>query len=281
MRQFSLRPERVSTAKSALTTGADDSTALPERDREFVETLARGLAVLTAFGEQRPKMTLSEAAATTGLSRAAARRILRTLVALGYAAQDGRDFVLAPRVLEIGFAFLSSQSWIDRAEPLMRALSEALHESCSAAVLQGTEVIHVAGAPAPRRLMASAAAPGTRLPAFHSASGRIQLAFLDEDEIWRRLKSVKLTPFTSATILDPAALVERIKADGEQGFSIVDEELERGLRAIAVPVVGRNLRCVGAINLSAHASRTTRNELRERFLPELQRLADQLSLALT
>src|SRR5882672_8601525 len=188
-------------------------------DKEFMNTLAKGLAVLSAFGKQRPAMTLSDAAAN--LSRATARRVLRTLARLGYVVQDGRAFSLTPRVLELGFAYLSGQDWIDRA----------------------------------------------------------QLGYLDGAEIWRRLRSVPIEPYTPYTITDMQALFDRVRADREQGFSIVDEELEQGLRSIAVPVLDRTGQAVGAINLSAHATRTTRNEMREKFLPELRAIAQRISQA--
>ena len=122
-------------------------------DREFMSTLAKGLKVLASFGEERPTLTLSEAAALVGLSRAAARRVLRTLTSLGYVVQQGRTFALAPRVLELGFGFLTTQSWIDLVEPHMKALSQSVDESCSAAILQGTEIVYVARMPAPYRLL--------------------------------------------------------------------------------------------------------------------------------
>lgn len=256
---------------------AEPTEARPLPDKEFMATLEKGLAVLGAFGGERRRMTLSEAAALTGLSRATARRILRTLTALGYLLHDGKHFSLAPRILELGFAYLSTQSWIDRAEPLMKELSHDVRESCSAAILQDTEIVYIARMPAPHRLMSVSIAIGTRLPAFHAALGRIQLGHLPEDEIWRRLKSIRLAPYTPLTIVDPAALVARVLADRAQGFSIVDEELETGLRAIAVPVLSRAGECIAAINISAHASRSTRNAMREEFLPRLQRVAAAIS----
>jgi IclR family pca regulon transcriptional regulator len=249
-------------------------------DKEFMTTLAKGLAVLRSFGEERPAMTLSEAAAAAGLSRATARRVLLTLASLGYVIQNGRQFSLAPRILELGFAFLSTQSWIDRAEPLMKGLSDVFGESCSAAVLQGTEIVYVARVPTPRRIMSTTIAVGTRLPAFHTSLGRAQLGFLDDAELWRRLKSIRIEPYTPSTITDLAALVERIKADRAQGFSILDEELERGLRSLAVPIVTRSGASIAAINLSAHSSRTSRSEMRERFLPKLRAAAKQISQSL-
>jgi IclR family transcriptional regulator, pca regulon regulatory protein len=249
------------------------------KDKEFMLTLAKGLAVLGSFGRHRPTMTLAQAAQAVDLSRATARRVLHTLVGLGYVEQNGRQFALSPRIMRLGFAYISSQSWVDRAAPLMKALSERFHESCSAAILEGTEIIYVARIPA-RRIMSATLAVGSRLPAFHSSMGRIQLGFLDAAEIWRRLKSVRFEPLTPATIIDLQALHERIRDDRRQGFSIVDEELERGLRSIAVPVVDRDGQCIGAINLSTHSTRTTRNALRETFLPELKSVAEQVSASI-
>jgi IclR family pca regulon transcriptional regulator len=245
-------------------------------DKEYMATLAKGLAVLRAFGENRPAMTLSEAAAAVDLSRATARRILRTLLELGYVEQEGRSFTLAPRVLEIGFRYLSTQSWIDRALPLMKTISERLQESCSASILQGTEIVYVARVPT-QRIMSTVLAVGSRLPAFHTSMGRIQLGFLSQDEIWRRLRLLTIEAYTPSTITDRRSLFERIVEDHRQGFSIVDEELERGLRSIAVPLVSRGGRIVAGLNVSAHSHRTTRNEMRERFLPPLKDAARQLS----
>jgi len=249
----------------------------PRTDREFMSTLAKGLKVLASFGEERPTLTLTEAAALVGLSRAAARRVLRTLSALGYVVQRGRKFELAPRVLELGFGFLATQSWIDLVEPHMKALSQSVDESCSAAILQGNEVVYVARMPAPYRLLSATIAVGTRLPAFHTSLGRIQLGFLDETEVWNRLRAIRLTPYTPSTIINPTALIDRIKDDHAHGFSIVDEELERALRSIAVAIVTRGGRCVGAINVSSNAARMTRNELRERVLPQLIAIRDRVA----
>ena len=225
-------------------------------------------------------MTLSEAAEASELTRAAARRVLRTLVGLGYVAQDGRQFSLAPRILELGFAYLSTQSWIDRAEPLMKELSHTLQESCSAAILQGSEIVYVARMPAPHRLMSTTIAVGTRLPAFHTSLGRIQLGYLAEDELEARVATATLKRHTPHTITDPAQLTQRIRADREQGYSVVDEELELGLRSIAMPIVTRAGVNVGAINLSAHAGRTTKADLHDRFLPRLAEVTTAISRTL-
>jgi IclR family pca regulon transcriptional regulator len=249
-------------------------------DKEFMTTLAKGLAVLASFGEQRPSMTLSQAAAASRLSRATARRVLLTLAELGYVARSGRNFSLAPRILELGFAYLSTQSWIDRAEPLMKELSHALKESCSAAILQDAEIVYVARMPAPHRIMSTTIAVGTRLPAFHTSLGRIQLGFLSDTDLAERVARMPVVHHTPRTIVDPERLIERIKADRALGYSLVDEELEQGLRALAVPIVTRGGENVGAINLSAHASRATSGDFRDRFLPRLNAVAREISRSL-
>jgi IclR family transcriptional regulator, pca regulon regulatory protein len=256
----------------------NDSATDERDDKEFMATLAKGLAVLNCFGKQQPSMTLSEAASATNISRATARRILRTLTELGYVVQDGRQFSLSPNILKLGFAYLATQSWIERAQPLMKELSERLHESCSASILQGSEIVYVARVPT-RRIMSTVLSVGSRLPAFHTSMGRVQLGFLDEAEIWRRLKSLRIEPMTPSTITDLQALFDRVRDDHAQGFSIVDEELERGLRSLAVAIVDRSGQAVGAINLSTHSARTTRNEMRDTFLPALKTMAEQIALA--
>jgi IclR family pca regulon transcriptional regulator len=260
------------TAARAMMRARDDG----RDDKEFMATLAKGLAVLGTFDKARPAMTLSQAAQATGLSRATARRILRTLTELGYVLQNGRQFSLSSGILKLGFAYLATQNWIEQASPLMRQLGEQFHESCSAAILQGSEIVYVARFPA-GRIMSVTLAVGTRLPAFHTALGRIQLGFLDEAEVWCRLKSLRVEAYTPSTITDIQALFDRVREDHAQGFSIVDEELERGLRAIAVPIVDRDGQTVAALNLSTHSTRTTRNEMRDRFLPSLRAVAEQIS----
>ena len=249
------------------------------QDKEFMATLAKGLALLGAFDKQRPAMTLSEAAKVTGFSRATARRILRTLAELGYVVQNGRAFSLSSGILRLGFAYLATQNWIERASPPMRQLSEEFHESCSAAILEGTEIVYVARYPA-RRIMSVTLAVGTRLPAFHTSPGRVQLGFLDDGELWCRLRSLRIEAYTPSTITDVQALYERVREDRAQGFSIVDEELERGLRSIAVPIVDRAGEAIAGLNISTHSTRTTRNEMRDRFLPRLRAVAEQVSASL-
>jgi IclR family transcriptional regulator, pca regulon regulatory protein len=270
------RPSKRSAVANFAPTSRAPETKGGQPDKEFMTTLAKGLAVIRTFGADRPSLTLSDAANEVGLSRAAARRVLRTLAELGYVEQNGREFSLAPRVLELGFAYLAGQSWIDRALAPMKALSEEVAESCSASVLQGSEIVYVARAQT-RRIMTSAIAVGMRLSAWHTSMGRIQLGYLADNELWRRLRAARIEAFTPNTIIDVSALFERIHEDHARGFSIVDEELEKGLRSISVALVDRLGRPIGAIEVSAHSNRTTRNEMRELFLPRLRDIASQLA----
>jgi IclR family pca regulon transcriptional regulator len=255
----------------------DDDSAAPA-DKEFMATLAKGLAVIRAFGAERPRMTLSRAAAEVGLSRAAARRILLTLLELGYVEREGREFALTPAVMELGFSYLAAQSWIDRLTPMLRALGEELGETCSAAVLRGQDIVCVARVET-SRLLTSAIAIGSRLPAWHTAMGRMLLGTLSDDELWRRLRAARVDPFTPGSITDLEALFARVREDRERGFSIVDEELERGLRSIAVLLTTRRGRAIGAIDVGVHSQRFTRVELRERFLPRLIDVAGRVRQA--
>ena len=224
-------------------------------------------------------MTLSEAAKVTGFSRATARRILRTLAELGYVVQNGRAFSLSSGILKLGFAYLATQNWIEQASPLMRQLSEEFHESCSAAILQGTEIVYVARYPA-RRIMSVTLAVGTRLPAFHTSLGR------DAARLSRRggiVVPAAILAHRGLHAIDDhrhAGAYERVREDRAQGFSIVDEELERGLRSIAVPIVDRAGEAIAGLNISTHSTRTTRNEMRDRFLPRLRAVAEQVSASL-
>ena len=241
-------------------------------------TLAKGLAAIEAFDAAHPKLTLSQLAEILGISRAAARRILRTLEALGYVERQDRLFTPGARVLKLGFAYLSSQSWTARTQSALDALCEDLGESCAAAVLQGDEVVIVASA-ASRRILAGHLAIGARLSAFHSSMGRIQLAELDEASLAARAAALRFAPFTPSTIVDRDAIVMRIREDGERGYSLVDEELEQGLRSLAVAVVGRRGRSIAALAINVQSNRVTRNDLRDLFLPKLREAARRISLS--
>ncbi|GAB3578716.1 IclR family transcriptional regulator C-terminal domain-containing protein [Leifsonia lichenia] len=221
-------------------------------DEHFVQSLARGLAVIRAFDADDPSMTLSEVARKTGMSRAAARRFLLTLIDLGYLRTDGREFELTARVLELGYAFLSGQSLPRLATPVLQELSAELGESVSMAVLDGTDIVYVARVHT-RRIMSVGIAVGSRFPAYATSMGRVLLAGLDDTQVRAVLARSDLRPLTPNTTTDPAALVEAIACVARDGWASVDQELELGLRSIAVPVRNPSGAVVAAINVSLSA----------------------------
>lgn len=231
----------------------DEASPSPAR-AEFVQSLERGLAVIRAFGAERPRMTLSDVARETGLSRAAARRFLHTLVEIGYVGTDGRDFFLRPRLLELGFSYLSALSLPEIVQPHLQRLSEQTGESSSAAVLDGDSIVYVARV-AVRRIMSAAIGVGTRLPASATSMGRVLLAALPGDERATVLAETPLRALTPATITDADALSTELDRVASQGWALVDQELEEGLRSVAAPVRDASGQVVAAINVAAPARR--------------------------
>jgi IclR family pca regulon transcriptional regulator len=250
------------------------------RAAEFVQSLGRGLTVFSAFSREQPTMTLSEVARSTGLTRATARRILFTLCALGYASNDGKRFALTPKVLDIGYAYLSSLDLAGIAQAEMEALVEHTHESCSAAVLDGSEIVYVVRVPT-KRIMAISLGLGSRLPAFAASMGRVLLADLAPDDLDAHLARTKLEPLTERTISDEAELRAELDRVRRQGWSLVDQELEEGVRSVAAPLRDRSGRAVAALNVSSHAGRVKLATLRDEFLPDLldtaRRISDRLA----
>ena len=239
------------------------------RGAHFVQSLDRGLAVLRAFSGDAPTQSLSEVAARAGLTRAAARRFLLTLVDLGYARQDGRLFSLTPRVLELGYAYLSSMSLTEIAEPHMQALVATVHESCSISVLDGTDVVYISRVSS-ARIMTVAISVGTRFPAHVTSMGRVLLASLSESDREAYLAEAELVRYVSRTVIDAETLRAELAAVARQGWAIVDQELEEGLRSVAVPIRDGAGRVIAAANLSAHASTKSLKLIRGELLPALQ-----------
>jgi IclR family pca regulon transcriptional regulator len=245
------------------------------RDSDFVQSLDRGLAVIRAFGPDRERLSLSEVARATGLTRAAARRFLLTLVKLGYVRSDGRVFSLRPRVLELGYAYLSGLALPEVAEPHLETLSAKLHESSSISVLDGHQIVYVARV-ATKRIMTVAISVGTRFPAYAASMGRVLLAGLSDTELDKYLAEATFEAFTEQTVIDPAQLREIVHEVGRQGYSIVDQELEEGLRAIATPIRDSSGAVTAAINVSAHASRHSPDAMLNQLLPALLETAAQI-----
>ncbi|WP_248255916.1 IclR family transcriptional regulator C-terminal domain-containing protein [Georgenia sp. EYE_87] len=246
----------------------------PERSSGYVQSLDRGLAVIRAFDAEHPRLTLSDVARRTGLTRAAARRFLHTLVDLGYVHADGRLFMLRPRVMELGYAYLSSLGLPEIARPHLERLATAVGESASASVLDGSEITYIARV-ASRRIMSVDLGVGTRLPAYATSMGRVLLAGLPEDEVGDHLGD--LVALTRYTITDRAQLMAEIARVREQGWSIVDEELEEGLRSLAAPVRDRDGRVVAAVNVSTAARRGSATTMLAETLPHLLATADAIT----
>src|SRR3954470_7163384 len=205
------------------------------RSPDFVQSLERGLAVIRAFDAEHPELTLSEVARATGLTRAAARRFLLTLVDLGYVHTDGRRFALSPRVLDLGYAYLSGLGLPDIAEPHLERLAAEVRESSSVSVLDGDDIVYVARVPT-SRIMRVAINVGTRFPAHATSMGRVQLAGLPEAGLDAYLARAELRPLTSRTLTDPDALRAELARIRAQGWALVDQELEEGLRSVAAPI---------------------------------------------
>ena len=240
----------------------------------FMTSLARGLSVIRAFSERSPNLTIADIAKTTGIPRAAARRCLLTLMQLGYAGSDGRTFHLRPKVLALGYSFLSSTPLTSILGPLIEQVSNAVQESCSAAVLDDDEIVYIARA-ATKRIMSVGLNVGSRLPAYCTSMGRVLLAGLPEAELDAYLQRVPLTPFTERTITDPALLKGELERVRESGFALVNQELELGLRSIAVPIRTSAGAVVAALNISTQAARISCPEMQSQLLPQLLRAADE------
>lgn len=245
-------------------------------DPSIMMSLVRGLAVIQAFSRQSSAMTISQISQKTGIPRAAVRRCLYTLRALGFAdTEDDRRYVLRPKILVLGHAYLSSIPFAAAAEPLLRAISEDLKESCSIAVLDGDDIVYTARASV-SRIMTIDLRVGSRLPAAFTSMGRVLIAFRDED-LGERLGRVAFIPRTPHTIRDAEALKVELARVRQQGYSVVDEELEIGLRSIAVPIMAQDGTACAAINVGVHASRMSRDELVQRTLPRLKAAAAELA----
>ncbi|OKK04564.1 IclR family transcriptional regulator [Streptomyces sp. CB03234] len=246
-----------------------------ELGRDFIESLARGLTVLTAFGEGRDTLTLSAVAEATGLARATARRALITLEHLGYVTAHERTFRLTPRVLDLGYPPLSRTTLPAIAAPHLAALATRVHDSASLAVLDGDDIRYTARV-ATSRIMSVNITVGTRFPAYATSMGRVMLAGLEPGERAERLARTELRALTPYTVTGPAELASVLDSVARSGYALVDEELEEGLRSIAVPVRDRAGTVVAAVNVAMHSVRRTAEECVHELLPQLRATADRI-----
>jgi IclR family pca regulon transcriptional regulator len=252
--------------------GGEAASAAPPRSRDFVQSVDRALAIIRTFGPQTPAQTVTEIARATGLTRAAARRFLLTLSELGYVASDGRQFSLTPRVLELGYAYLSSLTLPEVALPHIERLVAEVEDSSEVSILDGDDVVYVAKVTGPA-IMTAAVNVGARMPAAATSMGRVLLAALPDDELDAYLARVTLEAHLPTTVTDPAELRELLVCTRRGGYALVEGELEEGLLAVSVPIHDRSGRTVAAINVSTHVARRTRAEAETVLLPALRRAA--------
>jgi IclR family transcriptional regulator, pca regulon regulatory protein len=244
-------------------------------DGDFVQSLERGLSVIRAFDADHPKLSLSEVAATTGLSRAAARRFLHTLVHLGYMHNNGGRFSLRPKTLELGYSYLSSLSLPEVAMPHLEELVEKVRESSSVSELDGEDVVYIARVPT-NRIMRVTISVGTRFPAYATSMGRVLLAAQSDDWLEEYLTSVKLRYLTGHTITSSAELRQELSEIRGRGWALVDQELEEGLRPLAAPIRGGDGNVVAAVNVSTHAGRRSLESVLEDLLSPLLTTAEHI-----
>jgi len=249
---------------------------IAENSPDYVASFARGIAVIRAFGRQRSRLTLSEVADSTGFSRAAARRFLLTLCALGYAKGDGKYFELTPRLLEIGYAYLASLDFWELMQPALEEVTRQLNESSSVSVLDGDEIVYVARSASRQRIISIGLTVGSRLPAHATSMGEALLASLAPDELERYFRTARLDRLTAKTRVTRAEIEARLADVRRQGYALADQELEEGLRAVSVPLHDRAGRTVAAINVSAHAARVPAKTLVQEYLPVLRQAADSI-----
>jgi len=247
---------------------------------EFVTSVARGLAVIQAFGPDHARMSLSEVAKRTDLSRAAARRFLMTLCRLGFAKTDGKYFELTPKILSLGFAYLSSLGFPEIAQPHLEAVSAKLGESSSTSVLDGYDVVYVARSAAPHRIMSVSLNIGTRLPAHATSMGQVLLGDLQPKDLDAYLQRGNFRSYTPRTLTTPDDLRKRIEAGRRNGFVMCDQELEIGLRSLAVPVRGVDGATVASINVSVHAAQVSKRTMLGDYLAVLKKGAADISQSL-
>jgi len=257
----------------------NDATApelVPKPGDSYVQSFARGLSVIRAFDASAPRQTLTEVSRRCGLTRAGARRILLTLETLGYVKSDGRLFALTPKILDLGFAYLSSQPLWQFAEPVMQQLAAELGESVSAAVLEGQDIVYVLRVPA-RKIMSINLGVGSRLPAWCTSMGRILLASLPPPALEAQLERIQMAPLASRTVANLADLQERIQQAGRQGWCLVNQELEDGLVSLAAPITDRRGQVIAALNVGSQVNRRSPEQLLEQTLPRLLDAAGQIS----
>jgi IclR family transcriptional regulator, pca regulon regulatory protein len=245
-------------------------------DKDYVQSLERGLAVILAFSDKHPRLTLGQLAELTGLSRPTVRRLVLTLERLGYVREEGRAFELTPHVLALGYAFTSSLNLTELAQPHMEEVTEVTGHTISLAALDGEDAVFLLRVPS-RRAMAHLLLTGTRLPAFASAIGRVLLAGLPDNDVDAFLRHARLTRLTARTETDPVRLREIVGRVRGQGWEVVDQELEEGVRSFSAPVLASGGRVIAALGMSVPAGAVSVPEIHREYLPVVIKAAAEIS----
>lgn len=244
-------------------------------ERDIMGGLAKGLAVIETFGADTPRQSISDVAAASGLDRATARRCLLTLAHHGYADWDGKFFTLTPRVLRLGTACLASMPMPAIVQPALDALSDRIGESSSVSILDGAEIVYVARA-AQRKVMSISLMPGSRLPAYCTSMGRVLLAALPDAEARARIGTAPLPARTPRTLTGPDAIMDELYRIRQTGFAAIDQEVEQGLRSVAIPLANARGQVIAALNIGFAAGPDPMASVTARLVPELQAVAAQL-----
>lgn len=250
------------------------------RSQSFVTAFARGLAVIEAFSGGETSLSLTEIAVKSGVDRAVARRSLLTLIELGYAIYEKKSYRLTPRILRLGYSYLSQSGMDGRLQPFVETVSAEIGESCSVSILDGLQTVGVAHAPSPVHKMGFLLKPGTRMPAYVMTSGRVLLAAKPDDEILALLRKMDRKPFTKRTLTSLDALMKSIRSVREKGFAEIEEELEVGLLSLAVPIRNRRGDTVASLNVSSSATRTTMADFRNLALTVMRATAKEIGAIL-
>jgi IclR family pca regulon transcriptional regulator len=245
-------------------------------DREYVQSLERGIKVLRAFDARNPRLTLSEVAVIAGLNRATARRLLLTLIRMSLVATNGKVFWLRPSILDLGFRYLSGLPWWHISQPIIEELAKEVQEPCSISVLDGQDIVYVARAVI-NRIVSTDINIGSRFPAFCTAAGRAILSQIPPDDLEAYLADVVMKPFTDQTVTNPSKLRELIIASRQKGYAVSDGELEVALFGIAVPIFDKLGRPVAALSVSTHVTRHSPTQITKRILPRLREGARKIT----
>ncbi len=257
----------------------DMSSIIGADSKDYVTSLARGLAVIRCFDKDHCRLSLTEVARQANLARATARRFLHTLHSLGYVETDGKLFWLSPKVLNLGFSYLSSQPLVELIQPYIREVSDQTSESCSVSVLDLPDIVYIARS-LTQQIMSVSLHIGTRLPAVTTSMGRVLLAALPDKEIQKIIKKYNIEKYTKHTLTDNISILDEVLLARKQGYSIVNQELEIGLCSVSVPILDKAGKTQAAINISAQPQKMDKKRLKEVLIPNLQAAAEKISAVL-